>query len=68
MPVGIQGGHGPEHTSRKSCSGVTAGRGRRNRWSDSRETEHGRAERRTRDDRWAEADVIVGEKDDAAVC
>lgn len=54
-----RGATDPNTAAVRAVSGATAGRGRRNRWSDSRETELGRAERRTRDDRWAEADVIV---------
>lgn len=37
VAVGVQGGHGAEQTSCKSRSGTTAGRGRTNRWSDSRD-------------------------------
>lgn len=69
VPVHVQVGHGPSHTSQRSYSRTrAAGRGRRNRWADSRKTALGCAEGRTRDDRWAEADLIVGGKDDAAVC
>lgn len=64
VPVSVQGGHGPAHTRRKSCSRVTTHRSCGNRWADSAEMEHGHTERRTRVDRWAEADVRVGEKDE----